>query len=160
MEASLQASLQHILLLSLLLTPARHISFLFNPHTGTQANKAHHLCCVLFRFECHRCSAHSRLAHPLPSLTTRRGRQRSTSADSLSFNLQCRVSHAQVRPSPSDEQNKQPSPHNTDNARNGLNGHNRHRQWPLVPPLSTMPAVSPSPSSSWGGQGTCEAASQ
>lgn len=64
-----------------------------------QANKARFV-----SFRCRRCRAHSYALHPLPSLTSRRGRQRSTLPDSLSLNLPCRVSHVLAHSSPSDEQ--------------------------------------------------------
>lgn len=122
---------------------------------GTSSQTRH----SLFRFECHRCRAHSYALHPLLSLTSRRGRQRSTLPDSLSFNLQCRVSHAQVRSSPSDEQTNNhdrqflpnQSLHNADNCLQWLNGHNGDRQWPCTS-SSILPIV-PLPFREPGGGG-------
>lgn len=67
--------------------------------THAQTNRARFV-----SFRCRRCETHTYAFHPLLSLTSRRGRQRSTLPDSLSLILHCRGSHVPAQSSPSDEQ--------------------------------------------------------
>ena len=149
----------HTLLLSLLLTPARHI-FHLSPHAPrargstmhAQTNKA-----GFVSFRCHRCRAHCYALHPLLSLTSRRGRQRSTLPDSLSFNVRCRVSHAHK--SAKVQTNRQTTiPGNSHPAVSTILTMATMAEWPQR--RLTMTLVHPveseflSPSPSWGPGGT------